>query len=351
MFVASAMAMTGKCWKMTAAGNPADPAFLQEDARPVPEVKPDQVLVKVTAAALNPIDYKICEGKVSVVTTPPLIPAGDFAGVVEEAGANSGFTKGQDVFGDVINVKGVIGGSLSEFILVPANVIAIVPKGVSHTDACSISLVGQTALDCFEKAAPPAGARLLVLGASGGVGSAAVQIYKAKGCTVIGVCSDKNVDMVRGLGADEVIDYKKDDWSLKLADAKVDVVFDFAPSSSNNSAETWSKAMNVLRPGGLFSAGGSCINISGEEDGGQVTIGGVLTSMIKMAWRNSFSGFKFYPVLKKSDSKKLQELAGLIESGKLRPVVEKIYPFSQAHAAFAHLMSGRTVGKVVVSVA
>merc|ERR1712151_493052 len=117
-----------------------------------------------------------------------------------------------------------------------------------------------------------------------------------------------------------------------------------------NSAATWAKAIKVLRPGSTFRAGGSCINISGEEDGGQITIGGVVTGLLKTGWRNSFSGFKFYPVLKKSDSRKLQELAGLVESGKLRPVVEKVYPFNETHAAFAHLMSGRTVGKVVVTV-
>merc|ERR1719272_1511292 len=141
---------------------------------------------------------------------------------------------------------------------------------MSMEEASSISLVGQTVLDCLTKASPSEGARVLILGASGGVGTAAVQICKARGLHVIGVCSGRNKELVLGLGADQVIDYTAADWSVELAGHKVEVVFDFAPSGAD-SAESWHNAKCVLARGGRF------ITISGDDPEGKVTIGSVVT--------------------------------------------------------------------------
>jgi len=251
----------------------------------------------------------------------------DFAGVVEEAGTESGFEKGQEVFGDVCNVsdRNPVGGSLSQYMLVPHDLVALKPVRLSAADASSLCLVGVTVLDSLTQANTPQGGRVLVLGASGGVGCAAVQICKARGLYVIGVCSGKNRDLVLNLGADEVIDYRECDWSEKLSVEKVDSVFDFAPSG-HSSGGSAGKAKKVLKPQGAF------VTISGLEESGEGT------------------GFSYSMVVRRPSAKKLQELAHLVDQGKLHPVVEKVYPFGDTVAAFDHLMSGRVMGKLVISV-
>lgn len=329
---------------MTVAGKPSDPNLHKLVQRPVPSVGSKQVLVKVAAAALNPIDFKICEGKIAAGKLP-LYTCFDFAGEVVEAGAESGFAKGQEVFGDVPNGKAddPVGGSLSEYILVPSQVISAKPQGMSASDAASMAMVGQTVLDCLAKAEAPTGARVLILGASGGVGTSAVQICKARGYHVIGVCSAKNQDLVTSLGADEVVDYRTKDWGHALSAAKVDAVFDFAPSGPA-SAESWDKAQLVLKRGGAF------VTISGPDEEGRITPWGMIVLGCKMLYWKACSEFSYSIVLKKSAGAKLQELAKLAEEGKLKAVVEKVYTFDEVPSAYAHLMSGRAVGKICVSV-
>lgn len=184
----------------------------------------------------------------------------------------------------------------------------------------------------------------MILGASGGVGTVAVQIFKARGLHVIGVCSAKNRDLVLSLGADEVIDYKESDWGQLLSDKKVDTVFDFAPSGQA-SVECWDKAKLVLKRGGVF------VTISGPDSEGRVSVCGAVALVCLMMWRNSFTQFKYYVVLKKSSRDKLEEMARLVNEGKLKAVVEKTYAFDDVPAAFAHLMSGRAVGKICISLA
>jgi len=330
---------------MTSIGLPSDPAVLKEERRLIPAVGSNQVLVKVHSAALNPIDYKLAEGRIAVIATPPFVLGFDFAGTVVKAGDNSGFKKGQEVFGDVPNRKeaSLTGGSLSTYILVPANLIALKPANLSMEEASSISLVGQTVLDCFTKAAPSAGSRVLILGASGGVGTLATQIAKARGLHVIGVCSGKNEKLVKSLGADEVIDYKQEDWSSVLANQKVEVVFDFAPSGPS-SVVSWDKSQKVLQKGGRF------VTISGDDPKGAVTVGSFLSGTAKGIWRNTVGDYKYHMVLKKSDASKLKVLADMAQQGELKAVLDEVYPWDKVHTAFAKLMSGRAKGKIVVTV-
>merc|ERR1712190_444909 len=190
-------------------------------------------------------------------------------------------------------------------------------------DAASIALVGVTALDSLAQAESkqqlPEGARVLILGASGGVGTMAVQMCKARGFHTIGGCSGKNRDLVMRLGATEVIDYKEHDWSVKLKDDKVDVVFDFAPSGPD-SAKSWEKATEVLKTG----RGGEFITISGPDEKGELSMFKVADMMGRMVWRNTFSGYKYRVVGKQAGTAKLEELKKMIEDKKLKPVVEKV---------------------------
>merc|ERR550525_412332 len=254
-----------------------------------------------------------------------------------------------EVFGDVANKSGIndpIGGSLSEYILVDSSVIARKPLKCTAAEAASLSLVGQTVLDCLTAAAQPAGARVLVLGASGGGGTVAIQIFKARGLYVIGVCSGKNVDLLKSLGADEVIDYRASYWTQELQKSKVRCVFDFAPSGRDSTA-SWHKSKQVLGPGGKF------ITISGPDSEGRVLTFGVVSFLL---WNigsvlGCCSRFRYKMVLKKAAAPKLDELATLVDEGKLKPVIEKIYGFEEVITAFEHLMSGRAVGKIGVKVA
>lgn len=325
---------------MTAAGKPTDPALHKLTDRPISTpVDKNQVLVKVVGAALNPIDFKLCEGKVPGAKFP-MHTGFDFAGIVEEAGDESGFSKGMEVFGDGR------WGSLSEYIVVPSNAVAKKPAKCTAAEAASLAMVGQTVLDCLTAAAQPVGARVLVLGASGGVGTVAIQICKARGFYVIGVCSAKNRDLVLSLGADEVVDYRETDWAQHLQRAKVGCVFDFAPSGPD-SMESWRKSKLVLSPGGTF------ITISGPDKEGRVltcgnlaffccNIGSVMGCCAK---------FHYKFILKQSASPKLEELAKLVDEGKLKAVIDKTYGFEEVIAAFEHLMSGRAAGKICIKVA
>ena len=213
---------------------------------------------------------------------------------------------------------------------------------MTFEEASSISLVGQTVLDSIAKAAPTPGARVLVLGASGGVGTIAVQVCKARGLTVIGVCSAKNRDLVLGLGADDIIDYTQDDWSVKLANEKVEVVFDFAPSGPS-STDSWNKAQQVLARSGRF------ITISGHHPEGVVTVGSFLSDSVGTMVNNTFGNFSYHFVLKVSAADKLRDLAAMVEARKLKPVVEEVYPWENVHDAFVKLLSGRASGKLVIT--
>jgi NADPH:quinone reductase-like Zn-dependent oxidoreductase len=227
-------------------GDPSDKAKPVEKPRAVPnKVGDSEVLVEMSAAALNPTDYKLATGRLAVIASPPFVSGFGFVGTVSEAGAKSGFEKGQEGFGDVPNRKedSPYGGSLSSFILVPADKLAVQPTGLSDEEGACLALVGATVLDCLTQASPSGGARVLVLGTLGGVGSTAVQIMKACGLHVVGVCSGKNAEMVTGLGVDVVIDYTADAWEEKLSteEAKVEIVFDFPPSGAH-STSTWEKS-------------------------------------------------------------------------------------------------------------
>ena len=327
------------CYVMKGIGSCTDEALMCEGERPIPS-DPSSVLIKVKAAALNPIDVKLCAGLIPVYAKPPLVPGKDFAGVV--VGPGGAWREGDEVYGDVGNVAvaDAIGGSLSEYVLVDGAHVARKPTTCSWAEAASLSLVGQTVYDVHAAARLRLGSTVVVLGASGGVGTFAVQYLAAKGFTVIGVCSAKNAALVKDLGAAQTVDYAMGPWPSAIA-GKVDGVFDFAPSGPHN-AGYWAEACEVLKPGGVF------VTISGEDPHGAFSIPSFLLAQCVMAWRNWFSGFRYTFVLKSPSTYKLAEIAALVEAGKIRPVVDEVFPWGKAHAAFARLESGRAVGKVVV---
>jgi len=304
------------------------------EMREVPKPSPGdgEVLIKVTATCVNPADWHTMRADpffvrlVFGLTRPKATILGcDIAGTVESVGAGvTKFKPGDAVFADIYfgNTEGL--GGFAEFAVAKEAKTALKPDAWSFEEAAAVPMAGLTALDALRLHGPlQPGATVLVNGASGGVGHAAVQLAKAMGAEVTGVTSTKNIDFVRGLGADHVIDYTKEDFtrSGKSFDLVIDCV-------GNNKAADLRRA---LAPNGKaavvgFAGIGQLMNVS-MRGGDNVKMVGV-----------------------KGDAEKLRTLAEFGEAGKFRPAIEKTYPFAELPAAMAHLEPSRARGKVVVAV-
>lgn len=293
--------------------------------RPAPG--PREVLIKVRAAAVNPVDCKRRRGEMSLFASAkyPAVLGFDVAGEVVEAGASAtGFAPGDAVFGMRSLPRG---GTYAEYAVVPAENLAKKPESIDFVEAASLPLVGLTALQALrDRGGVKAGSAVLVNGASGGVGTVAVQIAKALGATVTGVCSGRNADLVRGLGADQVLDYEKDDL-LGLRGA-YDLVLDAVGALS------LSACRNMLRPGGRF-----------------LTLLPTPRAFLD-ALLTRFGGGQraAMPLLVRARREDLEQLAQWVDKGKLRAVVDRTFPLTDAAAAHTYVEAGHARGKVVLKV-
>lgn len=299
---------------------------LVDAPRPVPTE--GQVLVRVLAGSVNPIDWKRASGALRMILPLcfPGRPGYDVAGEIVELGPGvTGLAVGDRVHARIGESNA---GGAAEYAVVGVDVIAPIPSVFSAAEAAALPLAGMTALQGLRDQAglPLTGAteRVLVVGASGGVGHLAVQIARAAGATVIGVCSGRNAELVRSLGAHEVIDYTKPDAFQGLA--PVDIVLDCV----GGDASPWTP---LLGPGGRYA---SCV------PGPAV----FLRSAV-----NALTDKQVKPVLLKSRAADLRILGELAERGALRVVIDSHFPLSELGAAWTRSMSGRTVGKIVIDVA
>jgi NADPH:quinone reductase-like Zn-dependent oxidoreductase len=299
---------------------------LQEIERPAPA--DDQLLVKVRAASVNPLDWHFIEGTPYIMRAmgvgfrkPTDTRLGvDFAGTVEAVGKNvTKFKPGDEVFGGRT-------GAFAEYVCVrEARAVASVP------------IAGVTALQGLrDKGKVQPGQKVLINGASGGVGTFAVQIAKSFGADVTGVCSTRNLDMVRSLGADHVIDYTKDDFTK--ADQRYDVILD------NVANHSLSECRRVLNPDGRYVLiGGGAVNESRW-------LGPGLTHAFKAMFLSKFVSQKMGMMLAELNQKDLTALADLMQSGKVTPVIDRTYKLSELPKAIQYLEQGHARGKVVVKV-
>ncbi|HET7755727.1 MAG TPA: NAD(P)-dependent alcohol dehydrogenase [Steroidobacteraceae bacterium] len=303
-------------------------------ARPVPG--DNEILVRVHAASVNPLDWHYMEGTPYVLR----LEAGlgkpdnprlgvDFAGTVEAVGRSvTRFKPGDEVFGGKR-------GAFAEYVLVPADrAIALKPHNVTFGQAAAVPIAGITALQALrDKGHVQAGQKVLINGASGGVGTFAVQIAKALGAEVTGVCSTRNVDLVHSIGADHVIDYTRED--VTTGADHYDVIVD------NVSTHSLLGYRRILRPNGIYVMIGSA------------TTGNWLGFLVKpvegmvLSW---FVSQKFGMMLAELDHQDLAELGTLMESGKLMPVIDRQYPLRDAPAALRYVEQGHARGKVVLTV-
>lgn len=288
---------------------------------PVPEINEDEVLIKIIATSVNPVDWKVREGLVRWrnIHQLPLTLGWDVSGVVEKIGSKTNKFK----IGDEVYSRPAIdrNGSYAEYIAVRESEVAFKPKSITHLEAASIPLVGLTAWEALVTTANiQAGQRVLIHAAAGGVGSIAVQIARIYGCYVIGTASEGNIEFVKSLGADEVIDYKKQDFSQILKD--MDVVLDTIGGSTQENS--W----KVLKEGGILV---SIINKPPEEIAAQY---------------KARSGYFFV----QPSAKILETLSHLIDTGKIKPVVGSIFTLDEIKQAQELSQSKRTKGKIVIKV-
>jgi NADPH:quinone reductase-like Zn-dependent oxidoreductase len=295
-----------------------------------PTAGPGEILVNVKGAAVNPADLKVISGKGGGkflhAKTSPIILGFDFSGVVDEAGSGvSDFKLGDEVFGFLPYSSKNRWGSFAEYIPIDQGMVALKPKNVSFAEAASSATTGCTALHGLRtKGGNKPGQRVLVNGASGGVGSYAVQIAKADGAEVWGRCSSGSAEFVKNLGVDKVVDYKA--TSLGDYSEKFDIVFDAAVSSS------YGECKNILRDGGVYLT--------------LVPSLGLVTGMVQALF-SSKSCRLFLVTAKQSDFKAISEL---IESGKLKTPVDSTFPLEEIQTAFRKIEAGGLKGKVAVTI-
>ena len=305
----------------------------EEVEKPVP--KDDEVLIKVHVASVNPLDWRLMSGKpvplrLAMGLRKPRSgrPGVDVAGKVETIGKNvTQFKPGDAVFGSC-------NGAFAEYACASESKIAKKPESVTFEDAASVNIAGLTALQGLrDKGKVHAGNKVLINGAAGGVGTFAVQLGKHLAAHVTGVCSTRNIDMVRSLGADDVIDYTRDDFTR--GEQRYDVILDCVGNHS------FSEYRRVLSPEGRS------VGVGAPHD---FSMTALLASMIKDVALSAAGKQKSVMFIAKGSQSDLTLIGELIAAGKVKPVIDKIYPLSETAAAVGHVEAGHARGKVLIRV-
>ncbi len=315
---------------------------LSETAEPV--VKENEVLVQVYAAGINLLDSKIRNGEFKLILPykPPFILGHDVAGVVTKTGSSvSKFKVGDEVYARPADYRI---GTFAEYISMNENDAAFKPKNLSMQEAASIPLVGLTAWQALiEKGNLKKGQKVFIQAGSGGVGTLAIQLAKHLGATVATTTSATNIDLVTSLGADIVIDYKRDDFEQILKG--YDVVL------NSQDTKTLEKSLRILKPGGkLISISGPPDVEFAKEIGSRwfvKLILKVLSAGVRKKAKRLDVNYSF--LFMKAQGEQLSQITKLIELGVIKPVMDKVFPFEQTNEALAYVEAGRAKGKVVVT--
>jgi NADPH:quinone reductase-like Zn-dependent oxidoreductase len=312
---------------------------------PQPEVRDDDVLVQVHAAGVNQLDSKIRNGEFKFILPYrlPLILGNDVAGVVVRVGSQARrFKPGDEVYARPQENRI---GTFAEFIAMNEADVALKPRNLTMEEAASIPLVGLTAWQVLiERANLKPGQKVLIHAGSGGVGTFAIQLAKHLGATVATTASAANADLVKGLGADVVIDYQKEAFEKLLSG--YDVVL------NSLGKDPLEKSLPVLKPGGkLISISGPPDVAFAKENGSnwflQQAMGLLSLGIRRQAKRH---GVTYSFLFMRANGEQLRKITSLIEAGIIRPVIDRIFPFEATNEALAYLEAGRAKGKVVIKV-
>ncbi|MGO3397099.1 Zinc-type alcohol dehydrogenase-like protein SA1988 [Serratia quinivorans] len=311
---------------------------------PRPGIRDDEVLVKVYAVGLNPIDNMIPKGTFKPILrfTLPAVIGSDLAGVVENIGKNvTRFRPGDAVFASVFDMDR---GALSEYVAVPESAAALKPMSLSFTQAASLPMVALTSWQAFEHAKLKPGQKVFIPAGSGGIGTFAIQLAKYLGASVTTTTSAANTGLVTSLGADHVIDYRRQ--NVEQAPADCDLVLGTVRGDSLE------KSLEILKPHGEI------VSLIGPPDLAFARKRGMNIVMKAVFWllsRKIISraadrqvNYSFFFV--RPDGSQLTKIATLIDAGKLKPVIDRTFPFDDSLSALAYLADGHAKGKVVVQI-
>ncbi|NUH89293.1 NADP-dependent oxidoreductase [Bacillus thuringiensis] len=312
---------------------------------PTPEINEYEVLAEIHAASINPIDFKIRDGKVKMLLKyeMPLILGNDFSGVITKVGSKvTRFKVGDEIYARPRKNKI---GTFAEYIAIHEDDIALKPKNLSFEEAASIPLVGLTSYQALHDIMQlQKGQKILIHAGSGGVGTFAIQLAKIMGATVTTTASEAGANLVTSLGADEIINYKTEKFEdiLKNYDAVFDTI----------SGATLEKSFNIIK------SGGNIVSVSGMPNarfGKEFGSGFFKTLLFSLASKkltalekkhNAQYSFLFM----KPSGDQLRTIANYIEAGKIKPVIDRVFPFKDAQKAMEYSESGRAKGKIIVKI-
>jgi NADPH:quinone reductase-like Zn-dependent oxidoreductase len=296
------------------------PEVLKYEDAPKPQAGTGELLIRVHATSVNPVDWKIRAGYLQQMLAYklPMIPGWDVSGVVEAAGTGTRFRPGDEVYSRPDMSRD---GTYAEYVVVKESEVALKPKSIDHTTAGAIPLAALTAWQALYDAAKiSTGQKLLIHGAAGGVGTFAVQLAKLKGAYVIATASKKNHDFLRSLGADECIDYNTTKFE--------DVVHDVDAVLDTITGETMERSWKVLKKGGILV---SILEPPKPE-------------------KAAAHGCRCHHTFVQANAEQLGEIGKLVDARKLKVIIEKVYPLSEARAAQESNAGGHTRGKIVLRV-
>lgn len=293
------------------------------DAASKPAVEPGKILIEIYAASPNRFDSKLREGsmKEMMPLTFPATIGGDFSGVISQIGDGvTGFSVGDQIYGQALIINGG-SGSVAEFATTKAKYVAKKPKTLNFIESASLTLVGVSALQAIEEHIKlRSGQKILITGGAGGIGSIAIQIAKMHGAYVATTVAKKDEEFAGNLGADLVLDYKTQDPTEMLKE--YDAVFDTAGGGGSK------KLFSVIKKGGIF------VSMVGAPDDAMAKEYGVTTIAQSTHIR----------------TENLTRLADLVDEGKVRPEIEKIFPFKKGREAFEYFETAHPRGKIVIAI-
>ncbi len=325
-----------KALQLVKYGEIKDSLVFNEASKPTVQAK--DILIEVKAAAINPIDKSIILGNLQgMLPIPfPSTISYDVSGIVVEKGDGvDNFEVGDLVYSRVPQEQM---GTIAEYVAVTSAAVSKKPGNISFEEAASIPLAGLTALQSLEYVGIKKNDTILIHAGSGGVGSFAIQYAKAKGAYVYTTTSTSNIDWVKELGADRVIDYKTEDYKTIVKDA--DIVFDTL--GNNYSLEAFE----------LIKRGGKVVSVAGPLDEESAKMFGMtdykLPEELAKLINAKDATYKF--IFMHPNGAHLGHIKSLVEDGKIKPIIDKVYPFSESIGAFTHLASGRAKGKIVIKI-
>ncbi|OQR57499.1 NADP-dependent oxidoreductase [Bacillus sp. CDB3] len=312
---------------------------------PTPEINEYEVLAEIHAASINPIDFKIRDGKVKLLLKykMPLILGNDFSGVIVKVGTKvTQFKVGDEIYARPRKDKI---GTFAEYIAIHEDDIALKPKNLSFEEAASIPLVGLTSYQALHDIMQlQKGQKILIHAGSGGVGTFAIQLAKIMGATVTTTASEAGANLVKSLGADEIINYKTEKFEDILKN--YDAVFDTIGGS------TLDKSFDIIKSGGKIVSVSGMPNARFGKEFGSGFFKTLLFSLAsnKLTTLEKKHNAQYSFLFMKPSGDQLRIIANYIESGKIKPVIDRVFPFEDAQKAMEYSESGRAKGKIIVKI-